>query len=50
MGNLSDMNAPFIKQLQLGPMANFVYLIGDKEAGPFLSGKRGILTKTMLLF
>ncbi len=33
MGNLSDMNAPFIKQLQLGPMANFVYLIGDKEAG-----------------
>ncbi len=27
------MNAPFIKQLQVGPMANFVYLIGDKEAG-----------------
>jgi glyoxylase-like metal-dependent hydrolase (beta-lactamase superfamily II) len=24
---------PFFKQLQLGPMANFVYLIGDAQAG-----------------
>jgi glyoxylase-like metal-dependent hydrolase (beta-lactamase superfamily II) len=27
------MTTPYIKQLLVGPMANFVYLIGDREAG-----------------
>ena len=42
MTPVSDADGVYLKQLELGPMQNFVYLVGDPGRAPVRGGRPGL--------